>query len=262
MICDGQRHIEIGAATDPGDFGLDDVDYRRLLDVAKFVRRASTDNLLNEILPGPHETAVRLAIAACCDFAHCALLVFPQAVESVLDLLRALGFQPNAVLPSVVVRQRLVDRYRLDPDRVEVWLTHGSLTRWDGLKGEIEVFMVPGGIGLTTDMMSAERRYEFEQHFALTVRKADIAVIEWLCVVLRDIGGFLWDGGGHNPHEDPQGGGRTVFYFAKLVGAEPDVRLCRLELKVAGDFSPLIERHRLRDEPLSAFYERRMNLKC
>lgn len=262
MIRDGQKCIEVGAATNTGDLGLDDVDYQRLLDVTRFVRHASTDNLLSEILPGSQAAAVRRVVAARCDFAHYALLVFPETVEGVLDLLRALGFQPYDLLPSVVVRQRLAHRYGLDPDRVKVWLTHGAVTSRDSVRGEIEVFMVPRGSGLSADMVSAERRYEFEQHFALTVRDADVAVLEWLRVVLRDTGGFLWDGGGHNPHEDPDGGGRTVFYFAKPVGAEPDVRLCRLELKIAGDFSGLIGKYGFRDELLSAFYERGKEFQC
>ncbi|MGH3672368.1 MAG: hypothetical protein ACRDSH_17330, partial [Pseudonocardiaceae bacterium] len=202
MIRDGQERIQIGAATDAGDFGLDDVDYQRLLDVAGFVRRASTDSLLSEILPGPQAAAVRRAVAACCEFAHYALLVFPESVEGVLHLLRTLEFQPNDVLPSVVVRQRLAHRYGLDPDLVEVWLTHGAITSWDGVRGEIEVFMAPKGRGLSAEMVSAERRYEFEQHFALTVHDPGMAVLEWLRSVLRDTGGFLWDGGGYNPHED------------------------------------------------------------
>ena len=262
VIRDGQKCIEIGAATGAGDFGLDDIDYQRLVDVARFVRRASTDNLLSKILPGPQAADVRRAVAACCDFAHCALLVFPEAVEGVLHLLRTLGFQPNDVIPSVVVKQRLTDRYGLDPDLFEVWLTHGALTGWDGIRGEIEVFMAPKSSALSTDMVSAERQYEFEQHFALTVRNPEVAVLKWLCVTLRDTGGFLWDGGGYNPHEDPEGGGRTVLYFAKPVGAGTNVRLCRLELKTAGDFSRLIEQCELRDEILSVFYERAKELPC
>jgi hypothetical protein len=256
VIRDGQERIQIGTATEAGDFGLDEVDYQRLLDVARFVRSASIDNLLSEILSGPQAAAVRHAVAACCDFAHYALLVFPETVEDVLRLLHTLGFQPNDLLPSVVVRQRLVHRYGLDPDRVEVWLTHGAITSWNGVRGEIEVFMAPRGSGLSADMVCAERRYEFEQHFALTVRDPDVAILEWLRAVLRDTGGFLWDGGGYNPHEDPEGGGRTVFYFAKPVGAGSEVRLCRLELKMAGDFFGLIGQGQPRDDLLSAFYER------
>ncbi|MGH3669489.1 MAG: hypothetical protein ACRDSH_02465, partial [Pseudonocardiaceae bacterium] len=195
-------------------------------------------------------------------FAHYALLVFPESVEGVLHLLRTLEFQPNDVLPSVIVRQRLAHRYGLDPDLVEVWLTHGAITSWDGARGEIEVFMAPKGRGLSAEMVSAERRFEFEQHFALTVRDPGVAVLEWLRSVLRDTGGFLWDGGGYNPHEDPAGGGRTVLYLAKLVGVDPDARLCRLELKMAGDFSGSIEQCHLRDEFLSAFYKRGKEFQC
>lgn len=262
VIRDGQERIQISTAAEAGEFGLDDVDHQRLLEVARFVRSASIDNLLSEILPGPQAAAVRHAVAARCDFAHYALLVFPESVEGVLHLLHTLGFQAHDVLPSVVVRRRLVHRYGLDPDRVKVWLTHGAITGGNGARAEIEVFMAPRGSGLSADMVSAERRYEFEQHFALTVRDPDMAVLEWLRAVLRDTGGFLWDGGGYNPHEDPTGGGRTVFYFAKPVGIGPDVRLCRLELKMAGDFFGPVEQGQARDEILSVFYERGKECQC
>lgn len=253
---DAQRHVTAGICADTSDFGLDEIDRQRLLDVAKYVQYASIDNLLTAILPGSQAIAARHLVATYCSFAHSALLVFPEAVEGVLRLLRVLGFQGNDVLPSVVVRQRLAHRYGLDPDQLDVRLTHGAVIGSDGIKREIEVFMALEGSGLKAYMVNAERRYEFEQHLALMVSNPEVAVLEKLRAELRDVGGFLWDGGGYNPHEDPATGGRTVLYFAKPVGVGLDARLCRLELKAPGHFFSLIEEHHSHDEILSLLYER------
>ncbi len=76
-------------------------------------------------------------------FDHAAILVFPDGDDDVAELLRQAGFEVSPPVPSVVVRQRLADRYRVPDNILDVSIIRGSMQHASGGIRGVEVFALP-----------------------------------------------------------------------------------------------------------------------
>jgi hypothetical protein len=169
-------------------------------------------------------------LAACCTFDHIATLVFPRHLAEVHTCLAAMGWRTTAPVPSVVVRQRLADRYGMSEGDLEVQIIRATK---DGQPG-LEVFCLPTTQAIE-QVIAGERQHHNERHWALFVDRPDQALLERLAELLVGKLSMLPDGGGHNPHEERRAGGQTVLYFKYPSG--------RLELTCAGNFPGVLDRH-------------------
>ncbi|ONI84516.1 hypothetical protein ALI144C_14870 [Actinosynnema sp. ALI-1.44] len=181
------------------------------------IRRSDTHSVLAMF-------GVDADVAAHCSFDHGAVLVFPESSAQAPDALRAEGLAVGEMVPSVVVRGRLMRRYGV------AGLDVGILRAPVG-DAEIEIFTLAGA---TADIVTAEREHQHEKHFALSVANPDAIVLSGLATSLHDAG-LVPDGGGYNSHVDC-----TVLYFRR--GGQ------RLELISAGQHDGALKQH-LRHDP-------------
>jgi SAM-dependent methyltransferase len=181
---------------------LDEVDAQRVRRMARIVREGRE---------GPYGLR----------FDHAGVLVFPRSAEAALAGLAAQGLPVVRTLPSVVVRDRLAQRYGLG--RPEVLIAHLDA----GGGRTVELFLAAGCPG---DAADDERLRERETHLAFETTAARLGVLDALRA-----DGLLPDGGGFNPAEGEQG--RSVFYFRD--GPEGE----RLEIAVAGQAPAQLSRH-------------------
>lgn len=235
--------------------GLSGVDARRIETVCRALRSYSTEGLLTELLDGVDRAdELVVLIAKYCVFDHAALLVIVDDVDEMLADLPGHGVRPSAVVPSVIVKARLARRYGIAPELLDVRLTHARLDVTASMSRTLEVFILRRTDDVPAALVQRERVEELERHFAMRLSAPDQVVIQGLRTVLREHGGFAWDGGGYNPHDDAAAGGTSVLYFLRLV---PDgaggTRRRRLEIKFAGDFSKItnanVEPDRCRPAP-------------
>ncbi|MBE1465261.1 acetylserotonin O-methyltransferase [Kibdelosporangium phytohabitans] len=163
-------------------------------------------------------------VAAHCSFDHGAVLVFPESSAPAPDALRAHGLDVGDMVPSVVVRGRLLRRYGVTGLQV-------GILRAPVGDAEIEIFTLTGA---PADVVAAEREHQHEAHFALSVTSPDDIVLSGLTGSLREAG-LVPDGGGYNSHVDC-----TVLYFRG--GGQ------RLELISEGQHEGALKQH-LREDP-------------
>ncbi|WP_316519947.1 hypothetical protein [Kitasatospora brasiliensis] len=197
-------------------------------------RAADTDvpRVLRVLAGGPDIDGEAVGtIAAHCRVDHVATLVFPAAVDDVRTYLLGRGWSPAPSVPSVVVRRRLADRYGLGQELLDVTIVHAFSPDSAGA----EVFCLPP-TSATEPVVDGERRHHWERHTALMVDAPSERLLDDLRSLLTAAAAMRPDGGGYNPHEDPEAGGRTVLYFRSPAGS-------RLELTCAGDFTPVVARH-------------------
>lgn len=191
------------------------------------------------------ESVAAAAIRRSCTFAHSAILLFPDALDSAMRYFADQGLDPQPSVPSVLVRRRLCERYGLDHDACDV-----SVTRLRPSPAApshmLEVFLFPRTAeALRPAIIDNERAFQFENHLALDIAEPDERRLEALLVLLQSDVGLVWEGGGHNRFEGSRGS--TVFYF---VGE----RFERWELHCEGDFSLLIDRHQVDSVRVAAVY--------
>jgi hypothetical protein len=181
-----------------------------------------------------------------CTFAHCAILLFPDTVESAMRHFADQGLDPRPPVPSVLVRRRLCERYGLEHDACDVAVTR--LRPSPNAPGHtVEVFLFPRSAeALTPAIIENERTFRFENHLALDIVGPDEQRLERLMALLQRDVGLVWEGGGHNRYEGSHGS--TVFYF---VGD----RFERWELHCDGDLSPLIDRHPVETARVTEVYD-------
>ncbi|MGW1178683.1 hypothetical protein ACWD4P_33760 [Kitasatospora sp. NPDC002543] len=170
-------------------------------------------------------------VAAHCRVDHVATLVFPATVVEAEAYLLRRRWTPTSTVPSVVVRRRLADRYGLDHRQLDVSIVHASAP---GAAG-VELFCLPP-TAAARPVLDGERRWHRERHTALLVEAPSERLLDELRSLLTGPLAMRADGGGHNPHEGPESGGRTVLYFRPATGS-------RLELTCRGDFTPVVARH-------------------
>ncbi|WP_459112776.1 methyltransferase family protein, partial [Streptomyces sp. MS191] len=211
-------------------------DAERLSATAGFVREQDTSVLLSRVLPGLDGPELR-ALTDQCRFAHAAVLVFPPDEHALRTDLAASGLSTDAqAQPSVVVRERLASRHRLDPAELDVRILRPVVRGPAGERRAVEVFAltVPPGSGLTL-IAAEERALEHEAHLAFDVVRPDPLVLRGLLASFARHGAAA-DGGGYNPHEDG-----TVFYFTAPADTKTAYR--RVELYAGGDHRDVLSEH-------------------
>ncbi len=210
-------------------------DLQNLSQLIDDVKRSSVEQVLEELVgPGIDNDAV-VAVAAECSFDHGAALVFPDNVTDVAGFLQECGFEVADPVPSVVVRERISQRYDLAGDDLDVSILHASIRLESGARRGVEVFCLPRGQA-TPAMIARERGEKNESHFALEVERSDSAKLGALRSIFLDQLSMRPDGGGYNPHDGARTGGRSVLYFS-FPGCG------RLELTCAGNFPEVVAAH-------------------
>ncbi len=224
---------------------LDEADIVLINDALALVGAADVGTVVRELLPRLTEGELE-SVAAHCDVAHAAALVFPPSLDGLTAGLRADGFTVGEAVPSVVVRERLSRRYGVPADALEVTILHVQApARREPC--EIELFVLETAPGTKPREIAARERAERnESHLALEVRTPDGVVLTGLRSLLADHGGMAADGGGYNSAEDC-----TVLYFRSadtdgrdgLSVAGPG-RPKRLELRAPGHHPAVLAAHR------------------
>ncbi|MEU9337241.1 methyltransferase [Streptomyces sp. NPDC048290] len=216
-------------------------DPARLRAAADFVREQHTATLLPQLLPGLDGVETR-ALVDHCRFAHAALLVFPPDLPALHAQLAACGLTLDPATPpapSVVVRDRLAARHRLDAAALDVRILRPPVPGPCGRNRMVEVFVLTVGADAAAGGLAAlaarERAEEHEAHVAFEVERPDPLVLHGVRAILAHRGARP-DGGGYNPHEDG-----TVFYFTAPSEAKTWYR--RIELYVPGDHRDVLAGH-------------------
>jgi hypothetical protein len=202
------------------------------------------------LLPAGISAATAGLLEEHCGFAHQAVLLFPATLDAAMRHLAQHGFDPLPPARSVLVRRRLADRYQLDADHCDVWLTrcrparHGSEAGGAGAR-TLEVFLFPRSApALRRSIIDDERACGFEDHIALAVHRPHADLLMRITTALQEDAHLLLEAGAHIPHEGPHGS--TALYFVRQSdpgqsdpgpGGDP---LQRWELHCAGDFSGLL----------------------
>ncbi|MEY9943043.1 methyltransferase [Kitasatospora sp. GAS1066B] len=220
---------------------IDPADLAMVAEATELIRSADLTDVLTELLPAV-ASAERADLAAHCTLIHAAVAVFTRSPDRLPEALRSWGLPVGEPAPSVVVRQRLAERYGLDPARLEVDILRAPVAAADGSARELEIFAVavPAGSGLDR-VAERERAEANEAHLALRVTRPDGVVLHGLRALLVDRGELLPDGGGYNAHEDG-----TVLYFrsgAPGPGAGERGRRRRLELHARGCHPAVLAAH-------------------
>jgi hypothetical protein len=178
---------------------------------------------------------------ATCRFAHVGLLVFPSSAAAAASSLDDRGLAPAPLIPSVVVRRRLAQRYRIDQQQCNVGVTRLQIpvTPFGNALPIVEVFLFGrDSLALTDNIISTERNYGFEEHIAFSVRRPTTDSLNGLFEGLVR-GGFVWEGGGYNHNEGLKGS--TIFYF--IAAGNHTLIPRRFELHADGDFRSVLDRH-------------------
>ncbi len=230
------------------EHAFDAVDAHRLartVDLARYFRRQSPQDIL--VSSYDAGSADVRALDAHCSFAHVGLLLFPTSVADGIEQLSSAGLVPEPVIPSVVVRRRLAERHGIDPRQADIGVTH--LRGVDGVPA-VELFLFArDSPALTREVISTERRHGFEEHVALLIERPSLGVLEELFDVLVRGHSLVWEGGGYNAHEGPDGS--TIFYFVAAGGL---LAPRRFELHALGDFRQVLGRHPIDGDVVAATY--------
>lgn len=219
---------------------LADNDMSRTRNIDRMVKEFSNQELFIRMLGEKTDAEVSKKLSTLSAFVHGALLVFPDHVDDVVSTLNHLGYEAGEVVPSVVVKARIAQRYGLNTDAFQVHIIHGAKTASNGERREIEVFI------LTTPSVSEsiaweERTFENETHFAVKVRTEDGYTLTEVSDLIYSETEFRRDGGGYNPFEDIPNGGTTLMYFVRPAQSEEDKFFRRIEVQCAGNYSHLLE---------------------
>ncbi|EQD83469.1 methyltransferase [Saccharopolyspora erythraea] len=169
-------------------------------------------------------------------FNHVATLVFPDSVDDVRSFLAESGFDTSATVASTVVRNRLARRYGVPEESLEVSIILAS-SRSDAQVG-VEVFAVPRSCAerAAPGMVADERAHDWESHLAW-VLTGDPERARRICTEKM---AMVPDGGGYNPHQDVESGGRSVLYFRAPVR---EGLPARFELTCAGHYPDVLAAH-------------------
>lgn len=167
---------------------IDPADLAMVAEATELIRSADLTDVLTELLPAV-ASAERADLAAHCTLIHAAVAVFTRSPDRLPEALRSWGLPVGEPAPSVVVRQRLAERYGLDPARLEVDILRAPVAAADGSARELEIFAVavPAGSGLDR-VAERERAEANEAHLALRVTRPDGVVLHGLRALLVDRG--------------------------------------------------------------------------
>lgn len=225
------------------DLAFDTTDIMRLERTACEGARAVAADL-RQLLPAGISAATVGLLKEHCSFAHQAVLLFPATLDAAMRHLAQHGFDPLPPARSVLVRRRLADRYQLDPDHCDVWLTRCRPPRNGSEAGRamprtLEVFLFPRSApALRQSIIDDERACGFEDHIALAVRRPHADLLVQITTALQNDAHLLLEAGAHIPHEGPHGS--MALYFVRQSDPGSGGGLQRWELHCAGDFSRLL----------------------
>lgn len=215
---------------------LDAQEANRLVDAVRETRQLTVERVLNEVVGSELNKDAVVTIAAGCSFDHVAILLFPDKIAHVVDMLGEHGFDVTDPIRSVIVRERIALRHGIVENQLDLSILHASIALDSDTTGQIEIFCLPR-MQATEEMINRERIKNEEKHFALKVITPSDAKLRALrSVLVMDLAMYP-DGGGYNPHDDADAGGRSVLYFLAPGGG-------RLELTCAGNFPDIIAMHR------------------
>lgn len=218
--------------------GLGPVDRALVNESLSLVRSADVHGIVRDLLPRLAERE-RASVAAHCDVAHAAVLVFPPSLDGLIAGLRADGFTVGEAVPSVVVRERLSRRYGVPVAALKVVILHVQVPAAGQRQCEIELFVLEAAPATKLREIAARERAERnESHLALEVRAPDGVVLAGLRTLLTHHGGLAADDGGYNSVEDC-----TVLYFLSTAADDPG-NLRRLELRARGQHPAVLAAHR------------------
>lgn len=203
-------------------------DFTRLTAVLALIEASDTESVLAAAMPSLG-VVERAAMARHADFTHAALLVFVDTLDGLDTELARHGLETGPMTPSVVVRDRLSQRYGVPTADLTVGILHAPVA---GREIEVFAMVTPPALAHIAD---DERRHGRENHFALAVTDPDPVVLDGLrsAIAAR----MRPDCGGYNDVEDA-----TVLYFRDPHHPNPAFR--RLELHCAGHFPHLLATHR------------------
>jgi hypothetical protein len=230
---------------------IEAADRRRIRQLTGFIQAHDTADLLGLVAPRLDRADV-LKADGMCAFAHAGMLIFPSRLDEATWELAGLGLRAGPLVPSMIVRQRLIDRYG-QRDGLEVRITHAGIGTHAGggthagsgaRHGELELFL---GCPAAPAMADDERKFNRELHFGFAVRGS--ADMTRLWDLLTGTAQLIPDGGGHNPHEDSAAGGRTILYFRGTGHIEPHAWPRRMELLIGGYHPELLSRHEQASQP-------------
>ncbi|MEE1753175.1 hypothetical protein [Streptomyces sp. SP18CS02] len=226
---------------------FDACDIQRLqhaVDYAHHASKSPLETLLPPWIPGH----LKREIKSRCTVSHCATLLFPASEDSALEYFKGNGWRAAATIPSVLVKRRLVARHLL-PQDAEILVTRLCVT--DDPGPEVEVFLFPRcSPGYSSDVSDEERVHGFENHVGLFLGGPEPAVLASLADGLEAVGGMLFEGSAHNPHENT-----TMLYFAPSARvARVRRRFPRWELQCSGDLSAVAQARAVRADELELAY--------
>jgi len=220
---------------------IDASDHACLAKAVDFIESNDTGTVIAELLPWLSGDQAD-AVAAHCDFAHAAVLVFPRSLRDLHDQLQTIGLTVDGISQSVVVRDRLCRRYGLPHGSLDVRILRAPVNARDRRRCMIEIFALPlsgpGALqrGAVQQLAESERTSGQETHVALAVRDPDALVLPGLRSLLIERSGMRSDGGGYNKHD-----GTTVLYFRNDGLPKGIVR--RLELIADGHHTSVLTAH-------------------
>lgn len=217
---------------------LTSADLARLTEVVALVAANDTESVLAEAVPSLDDTE-RAAVASHVTFAHAALLIFPATFDGLAEELSRHGLETGAVMPSLVVRERVSRRYAVPSSEITIGIVRAPVTDRTGRPCELEIFAMVTPPSLA-NIAADERRHGRENHVALAITHADPIVLAGLRSTLTKA--MCADGGGYNSHEDA-----TVVYFHDAHRPNPAFR--RLELHCAGQFPRQLAAHQRESAP-------------
>ncbi len=224
---------------------LHPVDARHIAWLKTLLETASVEDVVTGVLDRPPDAPIMAAISQFCTFDHCGVLVFPRTRDDVVTVLRNNGFDVGESVPSVVVKARLCQRYRISPTDIEVVIVRGGITTRAFGRREIEIFAVSATteLPLFHDLVHAERTLTNETHAALLLDKSRGDMLADLRQTLNQSRHLVPDGCGYNPHCDSTEGGHSMLYFRRCDDSGTPSWPRRLELTCAGHHAGVIAAH-------------------
>ncbi|WP_132115425.1 methyltransferase [Actinocrispum wychmicini] len=215
-----------------------DADLARLISARELVRAHDTDSVIAAAIPSLSEEN-RAAMARHVTLVHVALLIFPDILDGLAEVLARHGVDVVTTTPSVVVRDRLSTRYAVPVVDLKVDILRARVTDRTGRLCQVEIFALATTPELAY-IAEDERAHNRENHVALAVPRADPVLLGGL---RASVAGLMRpDGGGYNHHENS-----TVLYFRDPDHPDPAFR--RLELISAGLFPHLLTTHQRQSGP-------------
>lgn len=190
---------------------LERIDEERIRTIAQMMKEMPKIEILRFLLPKSPDTILG-ELERKLDLLHGGLLVFPSRLFDIQRLLTELDMTIFLIVPSLIVRQRLAQRYHIAEELLDIQIIESSYQRLDGSIGTLELFALQQNApGITEALRETERTYEYENHIAFVPYDPHTfqEVVETFTA-----SGFEYDGGGINPVENAH---TTVTYLSHRI---------------------------------------------